>query len=536
MGRSRRRGQAGAGLGRSLTCARPAHGTNRLETCVRIYSDPTGADAESSEAWLTQMQRERPVTRRTCSDERRRSESQTSPASDPSALDDLRSQLSGRVGVPGEETYQLATPWDRSVPVNPAAVVAVAAAADVAEVVRFAATHRWRVAVQATGHGAVPLSGDSILVHTGQLQECAVDATAQSVRVGAGVTWQQVLDVVTPHGLAALCGSSVNVGAVGFLTGGGIGPLSRPRGLSSDYVSALEVITGDGQQRRVTADSEPDLFWALRGGKSYLGIVTAAEMGLLPIREVYGGSVFFDGAGLAAVLHTWRDWAADLPDTADTSVAIMQMPPLPEIPAPLAGKITVSVRYTDLAEADEAERTLAPMLAVATPIFGGTGVLPYGRIGEVHNDPVAPSPTAHNTALLAALPDDAIEQLVRLAGPDSGSPQTLVELRQLGGALAEPIGPASAFTGGRKAAYNLYVTGNPNVAPRETLRAHSNGLISALSRSTTGQKLINFADSSDPLQLRSCFDAATLTRLSELADHYDPANVVARPLRAATGN
>ena len=389
------------------------------------------------------------------------------------------------------------------------------------------------MAVQATGHGAVPLAADAILVHTGRLEDCSLDTAAKSLRVGAGLTWQRVLDVVTPHGLAAVCGSSVNVGVAGFLTGGGIGPLSRPLGVASDYITVLDVVTGDGEERRVSAESEPDLFWALRGGKSYLGIVTAVELRLLPITELYGGSVFFDGSDLATVLPAWRDWAAGLPATADSSLAIMQLPLLPEVPPPLAGKITVSVRYADLAAATDAERAVAPLLGTATPIFGGMRVLPYGRISEVHNDPVAPAPTAHGTALLAALPDDAVDQLIRLAGPGSGSPQTLVEIRQLGGALAKPLGPPSAFAGGREAAYNVYVTGNPSASSREELLVHGTRLLSALSACSTGQKLINFADSSDPAQLRHCFDEATLQRLRALADRYDPANVLARPLRAA---
>jgi hypothetical protein len=452
-------------------------------------------------------------------------------------IEALRSRVPGQVLVPGDPAYEVATtPWDRSVPVNPAAVVTVENQADVAEVIRVAVAKRCRVAVQATGHGAVPLAGDAILVHTRRLEECSLHTAAQSARIGAGATWQQVLDVVTPHGLAAVCGSSVNVGVAGFLTGGGIGPLSRPLGLASDYITALEVVTGDGEERRVTAESEPDLFWALRGGKSYLGIVTAVELRLLPITELYGGSVFFDGSDLAGVLPAWRDWASGLPATADSSLAIMQMPPLPQVRPPLAGKITVSVRYADLAASTEAESTVAPLLATATPIFGGMGVLPYGRIGEVHNDPVAPAQTAHSTTLLAALPDDAIDEVVRLAGPGSGSPQTIVEIRQLGGALAEPIGPASAFTGGREAAYNVYVSGNPSATSKQTLLAHGTSLLSALSGCSTGQKLINFADSGDPAQLRHCFDDVTLGRLLALADRYDPPDVLARPLRAANGD
>ena len=298
--------------------------------------------------------------------------------------------------------------------------------------------------------------------HTGRLQECAVDPATRSARFGAGVTWQQVLDAATPHGLAAVCGSSVNVGATGFLTGGGIGPLSRPLGLASDYITALDVVTGDGRKRRVTADDEPDLFWALRGGKAYLGLVTAVELRLLPITELYGGSVFFDGGDLATVLPAWRDWAASLPTTADTSRRDHADA------AAAAGAGPAGRQDHRLGPVRRPRRSRGrgtdsepPSWPSRNQFSAAPACVPYGQIGEVHNDPVAPAPTGHSTALLGALPDDAVDQLVRLAGPGSGSPQTVVEVRQLGGALAEPLGPRSAFTGGWEAAYNVYLSGQP---------------------------------------------------------------------------
>ena len=152
--------------------------------------------------------------------------------------------MTAPVALPGERVYDRAMPWNVAVPVQPAAVVVASTASDVAEVMRFASERGLRVAVQATGHGAVPIGADTILVLTVGLTGCVVDPVARTARVGAGVTWQTVLDAATPHGLAPLCGSAPGVGVVGYLTGGGVGPLVRTVGLSSDHVRAFELVTG----------------------------------------------------------------------------------------------------------------------------------------------------------------------------------------------------------------------------------------------------------------------------------------------------
>ena len=147
-------------------------------------------------------------------------------------------------------------------------------------------------------------------MQTSGLSGCVVDVPGRSARVGAGATWQQVLDAATPYGLAPLCGSAPGVGVVGYLTGGGIGPLVRSVGLSADHVRAFELVTGAGEVLHVTPEEHADLFWGVRGGKSTLGIVTEVEIDLLPIAEFYGGALYFDGADAAPVLHAWREWSA----------------------------------------------------------------------------------------------------------------------------------------------------------------------------------------------------------------------------------
>lgn len=150
----------------------------------------------------------------------------------------------------------------------------------------------------------------------------------------------------------------------------------RSVGLSADYVRAFDLVTGDGQALRVTPEQHADLFWGLRGGKSALGIVTGVEIDLLPIAEFYGGALYFDGADAAAVVHAWREWCAGLPEDANTSVALQQLPPLPGVPEPLAGRLTVAVRYAPLGDPARAGGLLGPMRAAARPVMDTIGVLP----------------------------------------------------------------------------------------------------------------------------------------------------------------
>jgi hypothetical protein len=423
------------------------------------------------------------------------------------------------VALPGDEAYaRLATPWNVAVASRPAAVVEARGVQDVIDAVRFAASAGLPVAVQATGHGiAAPLDG-ALLVHTGRLDECVVHPDGWA-RVGAGVRWQQVLDAAAPHGLAGLTGSAPHVGVVGYTTGGGVGPVARTYGYASDEVRAVEVVTGDGELRRVTPGHE--LFAALRGGKGAVGIVTALEFDLVRQATVRGGALWFDGSAAAAVLPAWREWAAALPEEVTTSVALMQLPPLPMVPPMLAGRMTVAVRYVHTGGAD----LLDPLRAVAPLLADTVAEIPFAAIGSVHADPVDPMPVHEESALLASLPAAAIDALLAAAGPGSGSPQVMVELRQLGGALARPPAEPDVL-GDRSAAACLTVIGALVPPVAGAVPGHARAVRAALADWDTGRVFPNFAAGTGPERLARSYDPATLARLTSLAAKYDPAGVL----------
>lgn len=437
----------------------------------------------------------------------------------------LRDAVRCHVAGPDDAGYERATPWNVAVPVEPAAVVLACSATDVAGVMRFAAARGLRVAVQSTGHGAVPIGRDTVLVLTSALTACHVDVSSRTARVGAGVRWQQLIDAATPHGLAPLCGSAPGVGVVGYLTGGGIGPLVRTVGLSSDYVRAFEVVTGAGDVLWVTPDQHADLFWGLRGGKSMLGIVTTVELELPPLREFFGGAIYFDGQHASAVMHAWQRWSAQLPESANTSIALQQLPPLPGIPEPLAGRFTVAVRYTSLANPADAEQLLAPLRAVAPALLDSVGTHPYAAIGMVHADPVDPMPINEDHTMLRELGAEAIDALLARTGPDAGSPQTIVELRLLGGALAREPRHRSAFCH-RDAAYSLALIGVLAPPAGDGVVGHAADVVAALRPWSTGGQMPNFGPSHDPQRPARVYAEDTLHWLRALATRYDPAGVL----------
>lgn len=440
------------------------------------------------------------------------------------ALDGLRAHVAAPVALPGEVGYERGTPWNSAATVQPAAVVLAATAYDIANTVGFAAARGYRVAVQATGHGAMVVAPDTILVLTSEMTGVTVDPVARTARVAAGATWQQVLDAAAPHGLAGVGGSAPSVGVVGFLTGAGIGPLVRTFGLSSDYVRSFELVTGAGELLRATPEENAELFWGLRGGKSTLGIVTSVEIDLLPIAEFYGGAVYFDGADAGIVLREWAGWCADLPESVSTSIALQQLPPMPGVPEPLAGRLTVAVRYAAVGDFAEAERLLAPMRAVATPVLDTVAVMPYAAIGAVHADPVDPLPIFEHHTLLRELTAETVEVLLAAAGPDSGSVQTIVEVRMLGGALAREGRHRSAFCH-RDAAFAVSTIGVLVPPIADAVVPQAGALIVALSPWSSGGQLANFAPSEDAGRAARVYDEETRHWLAALADRHDPAGV-----------
>jgi FAD/FMN-containing dehydrogenase len=404
---------------------------------------------------------------------------------------------------------------------RPDAVVAARSPGDVVDAVRWAGAQGRPVTVQATGHQLLSDLGGSVLVSTRDLDDVRVDPATRTAVVGGGAQWHQVIAAAAPHGLAPVCGSSSKVGVVGFCLGGGHGPLSRAFGTGADQVRRVRVVTADGTERDVDADREPDLFAALCGGKTGFGIVTEIEIALHPVARLYGGGIFFPGEASPQLLHAWREWVGSLPDEASSSIALLRLPPDPALPPPLQGAFVTHLRFAHLGAADEGAALLAPMRAVAEPIADMVDEMPCAAIDAIHADPTEPMPIWDDSATLSALPAEAVDALLAVAGPGVETPLIMAELRQLGGAIALRPDREHDAVAGRDAAFHLYALAPmfPPVAAVAPAAARS--VVDALRPWAIGG-LPNFQGPAAGGRLGALWDRETLAWLTGVREQYDP--------------
>ncbi|GIF73948.1 FAD-binding oxidoreductase [Asanoa siamensis] len=439
-------------------------------------------------------------------------------------------EVDGPVLLPGDEDFARETSaFNINAVMRPALVVGATGARDVQAAVSFADRHGLPVAVRGAGHQVVQAGAGAVLVNTSRMDDVAIDAAARVARVGAGARWHDVVEAAARVGLAPMNGSAPSVGVVGYTLGGGQSPvLGRSLGYAADHVRRVEIVTADGALRTASAETEPDLFWAVRGGKGNYGVVTALEFDLFPVTSFYGGGIYYSGEWLADLLAMWRDWAPTLPEEATTSVAVQRLPDLPDLPEPLRGAFVVHLRFAYVGPAAEGERLLAPMRAAAPALLDAVAEQPYANVGFIHMDPPDPMPYHDRTTSLWDLTPEAVATLVELTGPESDCPLVNVEIRALGGALdREPAVPNAVPTRGVPFVLFGFGLGGPEQAGR--MGGYLDEIVHRLAPwSVEGRKMVNFLspdEATTPEALRAVYGSQRYARLTEIKKAYDPTNM-----------
>jgi FAD/FMN-containing dehydrogenase len=424
---------------------------------------------------------------------------------------------------PGEERWDSArAAWNLAIDQRPAVVAEPVDADEVAAVVNFARDNGLRVAVQAEGHGAGALAGvgeDTLLLKTRRMTGAEIDVENSRARVGAAAKWRDVIALASPRRLAPLSGSSAEVGVVGYTLGGGQGWLARKHGLACNSVLAAEVVTADGNLVRADRENEPDLFWALRGGGGSFGAVTALEFELYPADELYAGTFAWPWERTADVLHAWREWVSGVPNELSTLARIIQVPPLPDIPEPVRGRQLVVIEAVYLGTEGPAGELLRPLRDLR-PELDTFAPVPPAALGQLHMDPEDPVPFAGAGQMLDELPGAAIDAITDAAGPGSSSPLLSLELRQLGGALAEPPPDAGALATLDQAfvTYGVGMIMDPGTAT--AINTQLDVVADALKPWDSGVRLASFIEM--PIDVRMCYPPETFDRLQEVKGRYDP--------------
>jgi FAD/FMN-containing dehydrogenase len=407
---------------------------------------------------------------------------------------------------------------------RPVAVVEAESVADILATVGAAARAGLRVAPQSTGHNAQPLGSleDTILLRTNRMRGVSIDAERMSARVEAGAIWADMVGPAAEHGLAALAGSSPSVGVVGYTLGGGIGWLARSHGLASNSVTAIEVVDAGGRIRRVDAEHDADLFWALRGGGGAMAIVTAMEFRLYPLTEVFAGALMWPIDRAADVVEAWRQWVRDVPASVTSLSRVLRYPPIPDLPPFLRGRSFVSIELAIQEEAAVAEQMLYALRALQ-PEIDTAAITPASQLGMLHGDPPTPVPAFGEAVLLAELSADCVEAFVESATDDAATPLLSIEMRHLGGELNPGRGEGGALAAldGEALVFAVGITPTPEA--RAAVTAAAGRMIGAMERWGSRRQFANFAE--QPCDAERLF-GESVEQLRRVKAAYDPTDLI----------
>ena len=431
--------------------------------------------------------------------------------------------ISGRVATPTDSDWdQARLAWNLAADQRPEAVVFAENADDVEATIRFAAAEGLEVAAQGTGHGAAPLAplDGTILLKTERLRGIEVDPEARTARVEAGVLVLELSEAAQEHGLCSMPGSAPDVGVTGYTLGGGLSWLGRRHGFACNRVAAIELVTVEGERRTVDAENDADLFWALRGGGGGYAVVTALHLNLLPIAELYAGALVFPAEVGAEAVRTYRDWAAGVPDEVTSVVRFITPPPIPDVPEPIRGVPLLTIDAASIGNQAEGEAIVAPLRDIGETIMDTFAWMPAAGLCRIHMDPENPVPGVGEGQTIRDLPDEAIDAFVGVAGPGSGSPLLLSELRHLGGALGRPDENGGALSH-LDAGFGMYSVGMP-MTPElgEAIPAHLSKIDEAMRPWAADGGYYNFVEG--PCDVDAILPPDVCDRLAEVKRKWDP--------------
>jgi hypothetical protein len=449
-------------------------------------------------------------------------ESTGSKADEHRALQALGDRLSGDVVMPGDEGWETARQaWNLAADQRPVAVVLPESAEDVVEVVTFARAKGHRIAFIAGGHnaGTIDWSKDTLLLKTERMRGIQIDPDARRARVEAGTLGKPLATAAGEHGLAYLAGTSPDVGVAGYVLGGGLSWMVRKHGLACNSIVAVELVTADGRLLRVDGEHEPDLFWAVRGGGGSFGAVTAIELELFPIAEIYAGCLLWPIERAREILEAWREWIEAVPEECFSIGRMLQFPEVPFLPDHLRGRSFVLVEPAYLGTETDGAALVQPLRDLQ-PEFDTVAMMPPSDLSLVNMDPDFPLPYAGDGILLSDLTPEAIDRMVETF---VGSPLLHVEVRHLGGAAA--VGsPDHGVLDAIDQPFVTFTFGlTMDAEAVAAVESHVRLLLWELAPWDSGRRYLNFAESK--VDARSIFPEESYERLCEVKARYDPTDM-----------
>jgi FAD/FMN-containing dehydrogenase len=439
------------------------------------------------------------------------------------SIEKLRADLEGRVIGPDDGGYDEAREvFYGGIDKRPAVIVRVANDADVSRVIGLARDTGMELAVRSGGHSVAGhgVSDGGIVLDLADMKTIDVDADARTAWVETGLTAVEVANATAEHGLAIGFGDTGSVGIGGITLGGGVGYLVRRFGLTIDDLLAADVVTADGEVRRVDEETEPDLFWAIRGGGGNFGVATRFRFRLHELPTVVGGMLFLPAT--VETISAFVEAAEAAPEELSTIANVMPAPPMPFVPEEQHGKIVIFGLMCYAGDAEGGERALAPFRGLAEPIADMVKPIRSPEMYPPEEGEFHPIATGHTMFVDHVGPSEAATILERLE--TSTAMMAAVQLRVLGGAMARVPDEATAFAHRRSRIMTNVAALYERPEEAEVHAPWVHGLADALHQSDDGA-YVNFLGDEGPDRVRAAYPGATWDRLREIKARYDPTNL-----------
>jgi FAD/FMN-containing dehydrogenase len=435
---------------------------------------------------------------------------------------ELRSQLSGEVITPEGPGYDEARHvFFKGVDRRPLAVTRVASADDVARAVTLARESGLELSVRSGGHSLAGYgtSDGGIVIDLSGMKALDIDADARTAWVETGITAGEYTNATSERGLVTGLGDTGSVGIGGITLAGGIGFLVRKNGLTIDNLVAAEVVTADGELVRASEESEPDLFWAIRGGESNFGVATRFQLRLHEVSEIVGGMMILPAS--PEVITGFIEAATAAPEELSTIVNVMLAPPMPFVPEEMHGKPVLMGMFAYSGPVDQGESVIAPFRALAKPVVDMVKPIPYPELyeGPEQEPQLATGANFFADSLEPSAAEAILEQL-----PQSSAMMKVVQLRVLGGAMARVPNDATAFAHRDRGLFVHVAAMYVDPGEKETHDAWVNGLAGSLGRDGAGG-YVGFLPEVDEETIRAVYPGGTWERLRGLKRRYDPDNL-----------
>lgn len=442
-------------------------------------------------------------------------------------LDKLREQVRGEVIAPEHEGYEQARKvYNAMIDRRPSVVVRPVNVGDVMAAVNFARENRLDLAIRGGSH-SVPGFGTcdgGVVIDLCRMRSVRVDPAKQTARAEGGATWGDFNAATHAFGLATTGGIISTTGVAGLTLGGGIGYLARGFGLSCDNLVSADVVTADGRFLIASEKENEDLFWALRGGGGNFGVVTALEFRVHPVKDIYGGPMFFELKHARDILTFFRDYIADAPEEMGAFPLFQIAPPLPFIPEKRHGEPFIAMVACWAGPIDKGEKALKPFHDVAPVMAEHVGPMPYPALNSAFDGLVPPGLQHYWKAnFVKELTDDAIAAHL-LHGPKVPVVNSTMHIYPINGACHRVKADETAFAY-RDANFATVIAGmwpdpSQNVANTKWVREYYD----ATAPHSEEGGYINFMSEDDQSRIKANYKG-NYQRLVAVKRKYDPNNL-----------